>query len=327
MRRKSAHFESSRRSENGPPRHVLLLLICLLAILLNAGKAIAASVVVVKASEAEPYTQAEAALRARLVEHHDQVRTVALKEIVDKDISATLGKPELVIAIGTPAARWLQKQLPAAVKLVYCMVSNADDAGLMVGRDSWGVTMEIPLADQISVIAQALPNARKLGMLYHSDTAEGRRSVELMAKALPEGWRLETVAVNEQPSVGAAIDALAQKNIDIIWTSTDQKIYDTPAVRALLLSALRTKTPVWGFSPAFVRAGAVIGAGVEPAAQGRQAAGVALEALAGKCTAADKATPPREFQIAVNLIVAKQIGVEIPQPLIIKAAHVYRPEN
>ena len=34
----------------------------------------AAHVVVVKASDAEPYTQAETAIRARLVEHHDDGR-------------------------------------------------------------------------------------------------------------------------------------------------------------------------------------------------------------------------------------------------------------
>ena len=207
------------------------------------------------------------------------------------------------------------------------MVTNAEEAGLLAGRESWGVTMEIAIAEQVKVIAEAIPRVRAMGMLYRSDAADAKRVVENVRNSLPEGWRLEPVAVNDYPSIAAAIDALTQKNVDLIWTSTDQKVYDTAAVRALLLAALRTKTPVWGFSPAFVRAGAIIGAGVEPRSQGKQAAELALKAMEGKCTNADKAQSPSEFQIAVNLIVAKQIGLEIPDVLIHRATYVYRPEN
>ncbi|HWE04489.1 MAG TPA: ABC transporter substrate binding protein [Tepidisphaeraceae bacterium] len=302
---------------------VIGLALCWLA----ATPAKAAHVLIVKASEAEPYTQAETALRNRLVELHHDVRSAVIKELEEKGVAAGVGNAQVVVAVGTPSARWLHKQLPANVRLVYCMVTNVENTGLLSGAESWGVTTDVTIAEQIRIISEALPRARVLGMLYRSDTPDARRGLEAIEQYLPPTWRLAAVAVNEHPSMAAAIDALIQKNVDVIWTTADQKVYDTASVRALLLAGLRGKIPVWGYSPPFVRAGALLGVGVEPRGQGAQAAEIVERLLAGQAGGADKAQPPREFQVAVNLIVAKQLGLEIPESLTRRAAYVFRPEN
>jgi ABC-type uncharacterized transport system substrate-binding protein len=85
---------------------------------------------------------------------------------------------------------------------------------------------------------------------------------------------------------------------------------------------------VFGFSPAFVRAGALLGVGVDPAAQGEQAAGIALQVI-GKTW--DEQQPPLQapasFQLAVNQIVAGQIGVALPRGLVDRAAFVFKEEK
>jgi ABC-type uncharacterized transport system substrate-binding protein len=287
---------------------------------------------VVKSSDAEPYAQAEAALRGRLVERSWAVRSDTLKTISDKGIQPAIAHADCVVAIGTPAARWLHEQLPPGVRLVYCMVTHAEEAGLLGGRPSCGVTTEIALAEQVRIIAEALPQARTIGTLYRADATESRASVEALRRAIPGDWRIEAVAVNEFPSASAAIDALVRKHVDIVWTTADPRLYDTACVRTLLLAALRSKVPVWGFSPAFVHAGAMLGAGVEPRAQGAQAADLVLHLAADPKANSDPAQRyvqqgAREFQIAVNLIVARQLGVQIPDALAHRAAYVYRPEN
>jgi ABC-type uncharacterized transport system substrate-binding protein len=297
-----------------------------LALSTGASSARAARILVVKSSEAEPYAQAEAAVKSRLVELHHDVKSALIKEIAEKGVTA-IGDAQIVVAVGTPAAKWLHKQLPANVRLVYCMVTNIEESGLLAGAESWGVTTDVAIGEQIKVMAEALPAARVLGMLYRSDGPDGRRAIEIVQKSLPAGWRLAAVAVNEYPSVAGAIDALTQKGVDVIWTTADQKIYDTASVRALLLAGLRSKIPVWGYSPAFVRAGALFGVGVEPRGQGAQAAEIVVKLLVGQAGAGEKAQPPREFQVAVNLIVARQLGLEIPEALTRRAAFVYRAEN
>jgi putative ABC transport system substrate-binding protein len=306
-------------------RRVLIFAIALL--LFGAVHAIAADVVIVRTSDAEPYTQAETALRQQLGEQNYKIKSLLAREASDKGIENSIGKPDVVVAIGTAAARWLHKQLPTDVKLMYCMVSNPADATLLQGHACVGVSTDVPLTDQLKLVAEVLPHAHSIGFMYRSDSAEGKAQLLDLQKALPSDWHAEPIAVNDYPSVAAAIDALLGKPIDIAWTTADQKLYDTACVRTLLLSAVRAKIPVWGYSLGFVRAGALIGVGVEPAAQGKQMADLVAKALADPAGFKTRAVGPDHFQIAVNKIVAEQIGVEIPDSLSQRAAFVYQPEK
>jgi ABC-type uncharacterized transport system substrate-binding protein len=302
-------------------------LVPLLAVLFCTLDAPGAQVVIVRSSDAEPYTQAEAALKEQLEARHDTVRRALARDVAERGIRAGIGTADVVVAVGTPAALWLHTQLPPEYKLVYCMVNRAPEAGLLQGRAAWGVTTEVPLPDQLKVIAEALPAARVVGTLYRSDQPDSKDVLKGLSDAMPAGWRVEAVAVNDYPSIGDAIDALTRKNVDVVWTSAEQKTYDTATVRALLLAALRTKTPVWGFSPAFVRAGGLIGVGVNPKAQGAQAAKLVAQLLADPSSPKGRAYPPAEVQIAVNLIVAGRLGIELPEGLTRRAAFVFRPED
>ena len=286
-----------------------------------------AQIVIVRTSDAEPYVQAGAALESRLVEAHESVRNVLAKDLSAQGLMVGIGKADAVVAVGTPAARWLQKQLPVDVKLVYCMVSDAGNAGLLEGRPSTGITIDVPIGEQIKLIAEALPRARTVGVLYRSGAPESKDVLQLLQKSIPEDWRVQAIAVNDFPSIAEAITALIDKRVDVIWTAPDAKIFDSAAVRTLLLAAVRAKVPVWGFSPAFVRAGALLGVGVEPASQGKQAAELVIESLSEHPPASERAVPPQQFQIAVNLIVARQLDVEVPESLRQRAAFVYQPEE
>jgi putative tryptophan/tyrosine transport system substrate-binding protein len=298
-----------------------------LLILLHATCSWATVVVIVRTSDAEPYTLAEKSLRDQLAAGHYELHSVLIRDLSQQGIDAAIGKADAVVAIGTTAARWLHKELPTPIKLVYCMVSNARDAGLAEGRDACGVTTDVSIGQQFKLIAEALPHARSVGMLYHSDTAEGKNALQAFTGGVPKGWHVEAVAVNEYSSIADAIQALMKKNVDLIWTTADQKLYDTAAVRALLLAALRAKIPVWGFSPAFVRAGALLGVGVEPRSQGVQVADLLVKVLTDPQKSARSVETANEFQIAVNLIVAEQLGIDIPDSLSQRAKYVYRPEK
>jgi hypothetical protein len=60
--------------------------------------------------------------------------------------------------VGTPGARWLHKQVPADVKLTYCMVTGAEEAGLLSGRATGGVTTDVPIgADPAVATSKARP--------------------------------------------------------------------------------------------------------------------------------------------------------------------------
>ena len=66
---------------------------------------------------------------------------------------------------------------------------------------------------------------------------------------------------------------------------------------------------------------------MEPASQGKQAAELISESLSEHPPASERAVPPQQFQIAVNLIVARQLDVEVPESLTQRAAFVFQPEE
>src|SRR5580693_5433180 len=85
--RKTARGCFARAGEGGMATVVLL---SLFFSVLAATRAAAAHVVIVKASDAEPYTQAETSIRTRLAEVKHEARTVLLKEVAEKGIAAII---------------------------------------------------------------------------------------------------------------------------------------------------------------------------------------------------------------------------------------------
>src|SRR5580658_763943 len=200
-------MRTSRWTGNSNVWTTLLGFIVLLAAAMRAG----ADVVIVRSSDAAPYQQAEAAFVAQLQSPQCKVRSVPVKQLADEGIGSAISTTDTVVAIGTPAATWLHNQLPEGILLVYCMVSNPEEAGLLKGTQCWGVAMEVAESEQFKLISEALPSAKTVGTLYRSDTPAGRQVLQNFKDALPQGWRMEAVAVNDFPNVAAAIDALMDK--------------------------------------------------------------------------------------------------------------------
>ena len=63
------------------PRTIIIFIIAMAMALLRIHAAGAAEVVIVKSSEAEPYTQSEERLKTALAEQHHATRTVLLAQI------------------------------------------------------------------------------------------------------------------------------------------------------------------------------------------------------------------------------------------------------
>jgi putative tryptophan/tyrosine transport system substrate-binding protein len=330
-------------ASRGPRSGVITLGAVALGLLLGlATPAQASAVLVVLSSDAKPYQEAQAALTEKLKQAQHSVSSIQLKDLTGRGIDDPSVKNAAgVVAVGTEAASWVHEHLPAAVPLTYCLVADPEGAGLTTGTPVRGVSATVPLGDQIDLIRQALPKARALGCLYRSNEERDQRLVKQLRAALPEGWQLKAVAVNEHDSVAAAIDNMLDQKVQAVWTFADAALYNSAMVRALLLAGLRRKVPVFGFSPQFVRAGALLGVGISPAAQGEQAAALAVGQLAagqlpagqlpaGPAATQPAANPPPEppqFQIAVNLIVAEALSLELPGGLIEHAAIVVRKEN
>ncbi|MGB2823304.1 MAG: ABC transporter substrate binding protein [Phycisphaerae bacterium] len=254
--------------------------------------------------------------------------TVQLKKL-PKDLAALAGKTDAFVAVGTDAALYLHGNPKATTKMAYCMV--ADPVGMGLGGDQPppGVSTDIPITPQFALIAEALPGARTVGMLYSSSSPRSKRMLEAARTSLPKAWSLKPVDMAKHSSASAAIEALLDCDMDIVWTAPDRSVLNVATIRSLLRGAMRKRMPIFGFSTGFVRAGALLGVGIDPAAQGHQAAGIADRLVRGRAHQDGKAPAkrgdvPPEFQVAVNLIVAERLGVVLPEGLVRRADLVFR---
>jgi putative ABC transport system substrate-binding protein len=288
--------------------------------------------VTVLSSDAKPYLQARAALDKRLAAMEHRSRTIELKDL-PKDLGGLVGKTDVFVAVGSQAAVSLHKRLPASARLAFCLVADPVSLGLTGRPRTAGISTDIPPGRQFALIAEALPAARTLGMLHHSKSAKSRRILAGATGSLPPGWQLKAVDLAAHRTPADAIAALLEDGTDIVWTAPDPAVYNVATIRSLLLHAMRRKMPVFGYSVAFVRAGALLGVGVSPDAQGRQAAEAVGRLLrdppqtqpAGSTahgTSGPEDLAP-EYQTALHLVVAHQLSITLPKGLLRRTSLVF----
>jgi len=286
----------------------------------------AGEVAIVTTSEARPYEQARDAARNYLREAGYSCTVYRLQELNDEGLRKLKGRaPAGLLAVGSEAAAFLHKHFDGPAPLGYCMVGDPVSAGLTTGKATAGVTTEVPLKTQFNLIRRALPRAGVLGLLYRASTEKGRALKAEALATLPDGWRLEAVAVDQHRSFSAAVDALLKRKVDLVWTWPDATLFNAAGVRSLLLSALRSGVPVYGFSRPFVRAGALLGMGVEPEMQGEQGAAVIKDLLAHPEARRKTRIHAPRAGVIVNLIVADRLSVKLSEEVVGEAAEVIRP--
>ncbi|HZW10824.1 MAG TPA: ABC transporter substrate binding protein [Phycisphaerales bacterium] len=285
----------------------------------GANAAGAQQVLVILGGDSEPYRAAAQACVDALDGEGVEAATIALDEL---DRAPAADADDLYLAIGLRAAESLTRQLPAEAPLVYCMLSEPEASSLAPRERSTGVTTTVPVADQFELIAEALPGAKRIGVLHRAGSHTSAALLRAARDRLPRGWSIEAVDLDAFQSPADGVRELIAARVDAVWTLPDPAVYDGALVKTLLIEALRSGTPVFAFSGQLVKAGTLAGVGISPAQQGRQAAGLARQFLAKP-----RATPPPlepTYEIAVNLIVAEKLKIDLPQALIARADQVYK---
>lgn len=280
-------------------------------------------VIIVRSKEVEPYKLAEQSFISSLpsnVESQSYSLAQATPELLAK---AATDAGTAFFALGSEAATSVRTAIPPANTLTCAMVSDPAAAGVLAGRTTTVISMDCPYAAQISFISAALPKTHRIGILYRGDTPKGKRAIEGMRAALPSGWDIEAVEVEKEASISDAIARMFNAKVDLVWTYPDSTLYDTATIKSLLLESLRQAVPVFGFSPAFVRAGATIGVGTTPADQGRQAA-ESLKLSQGTGGDGDDLIVAPNMNTYVNTAVAEQLRIDLPAKIIESATTVFK---
>lgn len=237
-------------------------------------------VVVLKAGTSKgplaPYEKAAKAFRAALQpEAEVLIEPGSLATAVS---SVAAGKPDLLVAFGTEAAQFAEKNFPNLPRVV--ALAPGAEAPTDDGAPCTLITPEISPDLQMKWIDETLPDVKAVGVIFDPRASQCRMD-ELVAasKARPNGGvEIVPIPVSAESEVPAAFTAF-KKNRKASETALlfipDRTVNTGGTLNYLFKESLAAAIPVIGFNSWFADNGAVLSFAVDYAAVGTQAAAAA----------------------------------------------------
>lgn len=233
-------------------------------------------------------------------------------------------KPDLVISIGSPSTIFIKENFPE-LPLVFSTVLNPSTSGIITGEDAGknitGASLDIPIDIQFQKFKMVYHNLKTLGVIYTDQTSGLIEEAQEIAPEL--GLELIAIRIESDREVPKALDSLCRV-VDGIWTIADDSIYTPQATKFMILVSLRNKKPIMGFSPSFVKSGALLGLNYDYKDIGRRAGDLALRYLRGESLAEIPVAAPGVIYLHINLKTASQLGIEVDQSLVDISKEIYK---
>lgn len=235
---------------------------------------------------------------------------------------------DLICAIATPsAAAAYNAARDTGIPVVYTAISDPAEAGLITedGKNVGNITGssdKLPVTEQLQMIRDILPDAKKIGIIYTTSEANSISSIETYKKeAGSYGFEIVDTGINTIADVDLAAADLVEK-VDCICNLTDNTVVQ--ALQNVLDKANAKKIPVFGSEIEQVKSGCLASVGIDYFEVGRQTGIMAAKILKGEATAED--TPyiqATKSDLYINTAAADKIGLKLDETYVEKAAEKF----
>jgi len=214
---------------------------------------------------------------------------------------------DLVVAIGALAATVAHQELTDR-PVIFCAVLNPERYKL-----SGGVSFEVSPREQLERLHSALPEARRIGVIYDPKKSKALvEAADVAARGL--GLQLVPAEAHDPREVDPVFRSL-RRDIDVLWLVPDSTVVTRQSFEVLALEAAESRIPLVAYSDAFVQQGALLAISPDAAGVGHQCASLATAVLRGDQTPERIGVRPAErYRVTVNEQVAQQFGLRIPTP-------------
>lgn len=287
-------------------------LACLTGLVLASAAARAADVVVLKSVETPGWQPAIEALRriasAHSVSEYDLKGNQAEALRVVGELKS---KPGVLVALGPLAAETVRSVAPER-PLVYGMVQDPAQHGLLGVDHVAGVAFAIPVRNQLAAFRMVNPRGVRVGVLYSSDATQ-RRVDEATQASLVVRLMIVPRRVSSEKDVPDALRSLLKgsDSVDALWMPADPLLLGDETRRFLLSETLKAGKPVYTFSPLIVAEGALVSNGPDYVSIGEQLAELVGRVAAGAQGLNAELLVPRG-ELVVNKRAADKLKLEIP---------------
>jgi putative tryptophan/tyrosine transport system substrate-binding protein len=272
-----------------------------------------ARVVIVSSDTAAAYAQAAEALTDTLVRQGIPRADIAqsfVPELVMRLKSGQQLRPAIFVALGSAATQALVAGNALAPVLGVLIPRRSFEhvlrsSGRVISSRLGVIYLDQPLTRQLALIRLALPQATRLGVLCGPESSD--KATELKTLVSNYGLELHQAAVTQPDDFSAVLPRLLD-DVDVLLALADPMVFNSSTIQNILLASIHERVPLVAFSPAYVRAGAVLAVYSTPLQAGKQAAGVVLGILRGQVLP-DHAIEPDDFEVGVNANVARALGL------------------
>ena len=240
-------------------------------------------------------------------------QTIAQKFVADK--------VNLILAIATPTAKAAAKAT-SDIPILITAVTDPVSAGLVKSLDQpgtnvTGTTDMNPVEQQIGLIKQIVPGAKKVGIIYNAGEDNSNVQVKLAKDAAQKlGMAVVEATVANSNDVAQAAQSLVGR-VDAIYIPTDNTVVSAAA--AVVKVAEKAKLPIVAGERSVVDAGGIATIGIDYYKLGRQTGEMAIRVLKGEKPASIPVEGQKEFAVVVNAKEAKAIGLTLPPSILEKA--------
>jgi len=317
------HFPSSAGSQEPMPKREMLMF---------EKKEVTARCLVLKSRDIYPYDQALEGFKDELnrqgivaecfLYNLDGSFSEGYKIIDELEFEGT----DFVLCIGSLATTIAYEEVKDT-PIVFTMVLDPVASGFIESKEGTlsnivGSSLDVPFQVQFRELKKVLPRAGKVGVLFRPEETLDVIA-EMKAEAKSFGLEIISREVYSEEGVPKALESIIAAS-DVILAIGDSTVFSPKSTEYIIKKCLDKKVPLVGLSSSFVREGALYAISPDYRDVGTQAGEIAAEIIKGRDIKDLKMADPRIFYLSINLVTAKEIGVNIPKDIIEGAKEVIK---
>lgn len=228
-------------------------------------------------------------------------------------------KPDILITFGTRITIHTVKKFKSTPIVYTSVLGNLKlpaDANTITG-----VTLNIPIKEQFSVLKEIVPGLKRIGVIYNP-----KYNLNYISKADGIASLMNLKLISKKITVYSEIIPKFTKlinQVDILWIIADPTVCKPANIKYLLINSLKLKKPVYGISPGFVKNGALVSLTCDYFDIGKQTGLTVKKIIKG--TSISKIPPviPRKTKLYLNANIAHVLGITIPNKVKQKVYYTY----
>jgi putative ABC transport system substrate-binding protein len=221
------------------------------------------------------------------------------------------------------------KAATSSIPVVFSMGGDPVKLGLVASFDRPGgnftgihVLTDVLIKKRLELLHELIPNASVIAVLLNPSNPDiETRLHDVQAAALALGQQIHVLMASTAGEIDSAFATLAERRFGALLVHGDPLFHDLRRQQVITL-ATRHGVPAGFEQRAMVEAGGLMSYGPNRAEAYRQVGSYAGRILKGAKPADLPVTQPSKFELVLNLIVARALGIVVPPTLVVAADEV-----